>query len=67
MVDYTTGKTGGSGIGLYLAAGVVVLVLLYALFAGGGSTTTLDPATLSEDPGAAIAVEPDAAAPAVTE
>lgn len=66
MVDYTTGKTSGSGIGLYLAAGVIVLVLLYALFAGGSGPATLDPATLSEDPAAAIAVEPDAA-PAVTE
>lgn len=36
----------GSGIGFLVAAVIVVLVLLYALFAGGGVSTTVDPATV---------------------
>ncbi|KQI72767.1 hypothetical protein AN191_07130 [Loktanella sp. 5RATIMAR09] len=36
----------GSGIGFVVAAALVVLLLLYALFAGGGVSTTGDPATL---------------------
>lgn len=48
MVDYTTKTSSGSSIGLYLAAGVIVLVLLYALFAGGSGTTVSDPAALLE-------------------
>lgn len=42
MVDYTKDTGTGRGIGLYIAGGLVVLVLLYALFAGGGAPTTLD-------------------------
>ncbi|MEM8537603.1 MAG: hypothetical protein AAGF56_07055 [Pseudomonadota bacterium] len=39
-------QSGGSGIG-YLVAGIIVLlVLLYALFAGGGASTTVDPASV---------------------
>lgn len=68
MVDYTTKDSGGSGIGLYLAAGAILVVLLYAIFAGG-SPAEVDPATLTApaDGGAAItddAVEP---APVITE
>ena len=47
MVDYTSKTTSGSSLWLYILAGGIVLVLLYALFAGGGSTE-FDPATLSE-------------------
>ena len=72
MVDYTTkdaGRSSGSGIGLYLAAGAIVVVLLYALFAGGGAPSTIDPASLGETAPAALpdtgAAEP--AAPIVTE
>jgi len=56
MVDYTKDTGTGGGFGIYFAAGLVVLVLLYALFAGGGSSTTIDPA----------AVQPVATEPAAT-
>ncbi|WP_342071358.1 hypothetical protein [Yoonia algicola] len=36
----------GGGIGFVVAAALVVLLPLYALFAGGGVSTTVDPATL---------------------
>ena len=39
-------QSGGSGIGYIIAGIIVVLVLLYALFAGGGASTTVDPATV---------------------
>ena len=48
----------GSGIGFLVAAGIVVLVLLYALFAGGGAETPVDPATLNTtDQGAPVLEE----------
>lgn len=49
MVDYTKDTGTGGGIGIYLAAGLVVLVLLYALFAGGGTSTTTDPAAIGTE------------------
>ena len=58
MVDYTTKDTSTGSLGLWIAAGVVVLVILYALFAGGGGA--VDPA----DP-AALGTAPDAGAAAV--
>ncbi len=46
-----------SGIGFLVAAGIVVLVLLYALFAGGGATP-VDPATVgTTDQGAPVLEE----------
>ena len=59
MVDYTKDTGTNRGIGIYLAAGLVVLVLLYALFAGGGTSTVGDP-TL-------VAPEASEAAPAAEE
>ncbi len=57
MADFdnsTNAKSGSkSGIGLLVVAGLVVLVLLWAIFAGGG--TSIDNAV------------PDAAAPAAIE
>ncbi len=38
MVDYTKDPSTNRGIGIYLAAGGVVLILLYALFAGGNTS-----------------------------
>ena len=58
----------GGGIGFLVAAGLVVLVLLYALFAGGGQP--IDPATVgTTDQGAPVVedivpVQPAAPAPA---
>lgn len=49
MVDYTKDTGTGGGVGIYLAAGLVVLVLLYALFAGGGTSTSSDPALVVPD------------------
>lgn len=47
----------GSGVGFLVAAGIVVLVLLYALFAGGGATP-VDPAAVgTTDPGAPVLEE----------
>ncbi len=65
MVDYTTKETGGSGVALYLIAGIIVLVLLYAIFAGGGGTTAGDPASLLDEPAAAPVA--DDVAPVATE
>lgn len=66
MVDYSKDSGTRGGIGLYLVAGLVVLVLLYALFAGGGATTTGDPTlVIPEASEAAPAVEDTA--PAVTQ
>ena len=48
MVDFTDkyeAERGGSA-GIYIAAAFVVAVLLFALFAGGGGTST-DPALLA--------------------
>ena len=72
MVDYTTkdaGRSGGSGIGLYLAAGAIVVVLLYALFAGGGVPSTVDPEALGETAPAVLpeAGTADTAAPVITD
>lgn len=61
MVDYTTSKSGGSGLGLVLAAGFIVVVLLYALYAGSSRVT---PATGAPDAPAALEGVPDATAPA---
>lgn len=49
MADYTTNNTGGAGMGFIIAGAVVVLVLLYAVFAGGGASVD------NTDPGAAMA------------
>ena len=47
MADYSQSKTSSaSGIGFIVAAVIVVLVLLYALFAGGSVETTTDPAAI---------------------
>lgn len=47
MADYSQSKTtSASGIGFIVAAVIVVLVLLYALFAGGSVSTTTDPAAI---------------------
>lgn len=55
----------GSGIGFLVAAAVVVLVLLYALFAGGGSDTSVDPAAVgATDQGAPVLEETAPAQPA---
>ncbi|PJI92233.1 hypothetical protein BC777_1078 [Yoonia maricola] len=47
----------GSGVGFLVAAVIVVLVLLYALFAGGGASTTVDPATVGTAQDGAPAIE----------
>ncbi|MEM9786983.1 MAG: hypothetical protein AAF801_10820 [Pseudomonadota bacterium] len=67
MDDYTQSRTSsGSGIGFLVAAVIVVLVLLYALFAGGSVDPTADPAAIGATDGTAPAVEETApAAPAV--
>lgn len=54
MVDYTQRESSGFGVGIYLAVGAIILVLLYALFAGGGSGTTTDPAALTAPDAAAV-------------
>ena len=53
----------GGGIGFVVAAGLVVLLLLYALFAGGGVGTTVDPATLGTTEQGAPAVDSETTAP----
>ncbi len=68
MDDYTQSKTSsGSGIGFLVAAVIVVLVLLYALFAGGSVDPNADPATVGATDGAAPALEETAPAVPVTE
>ncbi|MCK0094881.1 hypothetical protein MWU60_04820 [Yoonia sp. F2084L] len=47
----------GSGIGFLVAAVIVVLVLLYALFAGGSVSTEVDPATVGTTQEVAPVVE----------
>ena len=47
MVDYTSKPASGGSLWLFILAGGIVLILLYALLAGGGPTT-VDPAMLSE-------------------
>ncbi len=64
MVDYTTSKSGGNKVWLYLAVAVVVAVLLYALYAGSGTNTTADPVV--SDPASITtpeAIVPEATAP----
>ena len=63
MVDYTTKDSGGSGIGVYIAVGAVLVVLLYAIFAGGGPAE-VDPAALAAPADGGAAVTDDAAEPA---
>ena len=66
MVDYTQSKTGNArGIGFVIAAVVVVLVLLYALFAGGSVETTADPASVGAAETAPAAQEEAPIAPTV--
>ena len=76
MVDYTTKPSGGGAVGLYIAAGAVVLVLLWAIFAGGGGTPTIDPsvtgatepaAVETVDPATLGTTEPATTAPAATD
>jgi len=62
MVDYTKDTGTNRGIGIYLAAGLVVLVLLYALFAGGGTATVGDPALIAPDASEAAPVAEEAPA-----
>ncbi len=58
MVDHTSTKTSSaSGIGFVVAAVIVVLVLLYALFAGGSVNTTTDPAAIGAEETAPIVDE----------
>jgi hypothetical protein len=66
MDDYTQTKaSSGSGIGFLVAAVIVVLVLLYALFAGGSVDTTIDPAAIGATEETAPVLEETApAAPA---
>ena len=67
MDEFSRTKTStpsGSGIGFLVAAVIVVLVLLYALFAGGGVSTTVDPATVgTTDQGAPVLEETAPAQP----
>jgi len=67
----TPSTSSSGGIGFLVAAVIVVLVLLYALFAGGSVSTTVDPASLGAGEEAAPLVEETApaqpAAPAVSE
>ena len=69
MVDYTQSKTSsGSGIGFIVAAVIVVLVLLYALFAGGSVDPNADPAivgTSETAPATETAPAADTTAPVV--
>ncbi|MDX8349584.1 MULTISPECIES: hypothetical protein [unclassified Cognatiyoonia] len=67
MDDYTQSRTSsGSGIGFLVAAVIVVLVLLYALFAGGSVDPNTDPAAAGAADGTAPVLEETApAAPAV--
>ncbi|MEL7179221.1 MAG: hypothetical protein AAFN63_05260 [Pseudomonadota bacterium] len=66
-----TNTSSGSGVGFLVAAVIVVLVLLYALFAGGSVSTTIDPATAGGAEETAPALEETApaqpVAPAVGE
>jgi len=60
MDEFSRTKTdtpSGSGIGFLVAAGIVVLVLLYALFAGGGVGTSVDPTTVGTTDQGAPALE----------
>ena len=64
MVDYTQSKTSSaSGIGFIVAAVIVVLVLLYALFAGGSVETTTDPAAVGATETAPVLEETAPATP----
>ena len=47
MVDYTTSDSGGWGAGVYIALGLIVLFVLYLIFAGGGVAPN-DPAALAD-------------------
>ena len=68
MDDFTQSKsTTGSGIGFLIAALVVVLVLLYALFAGGSVDPNADPAALGATEETAPAVEGTTPAAPATE
>lgn len=66
MDEFSQSKAGtssGSGIGFLVAAVIVLLVLLYALFAGGPGTP-VDPATInSTDQGAPVLEETAPAQP----
>jgi len=46
MVDYTSKTSAGFSPWLYILAGGIVLILLYAIFAGGGPNT-VDPASIT--------------------
>ncbi|MEJ6397968.1 hypothetical protein [Yoonia sp. 208BN28-4] len=61
MVDYTTSKSSGSSVGLILAAAFIAAVVLYAIYAGSGSST--DSATPTDAP-AVLEGVPDSTAPA---
>lgn len=53
----TPSTSSNSGIGFLVAAVIVVLVLLYALFAGGSVSTTVDPASVGATEESAPLVE----------
>lgn len=64
MVDYTSSRTGSSGIWIFVAAAVVVLLLLYALFAGSNVGTEMDPVVIGTPDSAPIVEDVVPAAPA---
>jgi hypothetical protein len=53
----TPSTSSSGGIGFLVAAVIVVLVLLYALFAGGSVSPTADPATVGAPEQTAPALE----------
>ncbi|MDP5084140.1 MAG: hypothetical protein NWQ23_01880 [Yoonia sp.] len=58
MDEYTqTKSSGASVIGILFAAIVAVIVLVYALFAGGSESPTLDPAAIGTTDEGAPAVQ----------
>ena len=65
MVEYTTKESRGGVMALWIAGGVVALILLYALFAGESPET--GPAGLSAPIAEDAAPAADVAAPAVEE
>jgi hypothetical protein len=67
MVDYSQSKTrSANGIGFVVAAAIVVLVLLYALFAGGAVNAPIDPAALGAPESAPVSGEGNPTAPVAT-
>lgn len=77
MADYDLSKaaqdgSGTGGIGLIIAGTVIVLVVLFAVFGGGGVPTEQDPASVAAPEATAPAADgaapaTDGAAPVITE